>query len=233
MSVMWSLLRLFPLSFLFFILFAEATAQERFTISGFVKDGTSGETMIGAIISPGTGSNIGAATNIYGFYSITLPAGSYRLQYSYVGFATIVREINLDSDLRLNIDMFPDSKVLEELVITGARTDENVKGTEMGTVELTMEKIKSIPALFGEVDVIKALQLLPGVVAAGEGNSGMYVRGGGPDQNLVLLDDAIVYNSGHLFGFFSVFNSDAVKSTTLIKGSMPASYGGGCPAWWM
>jgi hypothetical protein len=171
-------------------------------------------------------TNLGASSNIYGFYSLTLPAGKYRLQYSYVGYTSIFREIDLNSDLRLNIDMFPDSKMLEELVITGARTDENVKGTEMGTIELTMEKIKSIPSLFGEVDIIKALQLLPGVVAAGEGNSGMYVRGGGPDQNLVLLDDAIVYNTGHLFGFFSVFNSDAVKSTTLIKGGMPASYGG-------
>jgi hypothetical protein len=211
---------------LLLLLFAGLSAQERFTISGYIKDATNGETMIGAIVSQGTATNLGASSNIYGFYSLTLPAGKYRLQYSYVGYTSIFREIDLNSDLRLNIDMFPDSKMLEELVITGARTDENVKGTEMGTIELTMEKIKSIPSLFGEVDIIKALQLLPGVVAAGEGNSGMYVRGGGPDQNLVLLDDAIVYNTGHLFGFFSVFNSDAVKSTTLIKGGMPASYGG-------
>jgi len=201
-------------------------AQNKYTVSGYVKDATNGETLIGALVSPGITTNMGASTNIYGFYSITLPEGQYRLQYSYVGYQNIIQDIDLREDLRLNINIQPDTKVLDEVVITGERTDENVKGTEMGTVELSIEKIKSIPALFGEVDIIKALQLLPGVVAAGEGNSGIYVRGGGPDQNLVLLDDAIVYNTGHLFGFFSVFNADAVKSTTLIKGGMPASYGG-------
>jgi hypothetical protein len=125
----------------------------------------------------------------------------------------------------LNIELKP-TTTLKEVEITSARKDEHVKTTEMGTVAMSVEKIKVLPVIFGEVDILKALQLMPGVQSAGEGNSGFYVRGGGPDQNLVLLDDAVVYNPGHLFGFFSIFNSDAVKNISLIKGSMPANYGG-------
>ena len=203
-----------------------AVAQEKFTLSGYIKDKASGETLVGATIGVIDSSGRGTTSNVYGFYSITLPAGNYKMIVDYVGYQNTAFELTLDKDVEYNIDLVSASDILEEVVVTGTRTDENVKSTQMGTVDLPTDRIKSIPALMGEVDIIKALQLLPGVQAAGEGNSGIYVRGGGPDQNLVLLDDAIVYNTGHLFGFFSVFNADAVKNTTLVKGGMPASYGG-------
>lgn len=200
--------------------------QDRFVISGYVQDASNGESLIGANVFIEGEELIGTTTNIYGFYSISIPTGTYKLVSSYIGYIDFTDSVTLSQDVRLNISMKPNAMALEEVVITSSRKDENVEGTEMGTVELSIERIKSIPALFGEVDILKAIQLLPGVQAAGEGNSGMYIRGGGVDQNLVLLDDAIVYNTGHLFGFFSVFNADAVKNTTLIKGGMPAQYGG-------
>jgi hypothetical protein len=216
----------------FFLVIQVVSAQDRpakFTVSGYVKDGDNGESLIGAnvyIEAAGLEDIIGATTNIYGFYSLTLPPGNYTLVASYLGYTDHREAIDLSGDLRINISLPHDNMTLDEVVVTSKRKDENISSTNMGTVELAIDRIKSIPALFGEVDVLKAIQLLPGVQAAGEGNSGIYVRGGGVDQNLVLLDDAIVYNTGHLFGFFSVFNADAVKQTTLIKGGMPASYGG-------
>jgi outer membrane receptor for ferrienterochelin and colicin len=199
----------------------------KYTISGYITDEQNGESLIGAsvFVVLKDGRKAGAITNVYGFYSLELPEGKYKINYAYVGFGTIVKEIDLKSSTKINISL-SEGNVLDEIVITSERKNENVQSTDMGRVELGIEAIKSIPALMGEVDVIKAIQLLPGVQAAGEGNSGIYVRGGGPDQNLVLLDDAIVYNPGHLFGFFSVFNPDAVKGATLIKGGMPSSYGG-------
>jgi hypothetical protein len=203
-------------------------AQKKLTISGFVKDKENGESLVGVnvYILDSLGDAEGTSTNIYGFYSLSLLPGSYTLTYSYLGFSDVKKNIVLDNDIQLNTELSTDSEVLDEIVITDKKAEENIKSTQMGKVELTTERIKSMPALMGEVDIIKAIQLLPGVQAAGEGNSGIYVRGGGPDQNLVLLDDAVVYNVGHLFGFFSVFNADAVKNTTLIKGGMPANYGG-------
>ncbi|MCB9034008.1 MAG: TonB-dependent receptor [Chitinophagales bacterium] len=209
-----------------FLLSASLQAQEKFTLSGYIKDTANGEALIGANIYLADSNLIGTTTNLYGFYSITLPQGNYKVAYSFLGYNTITRQVNLNQDVRLNLELQEEGEVMQEVVITGERKDENVTSTEMGTIELSAERIKSIPALLGETDVIKALQLLPGVQAAGEGNSGIYVRGGGPDQNIVLLDDAIVYNTGHLFGFFSVFNNDAVQNTTLIKGTMPPEYGG-------
>lgn len=200
--------------------------QETFTISGFLKDAKNGEALIGANVYVQGNTSLGATTNLYGFYSLSLPKGIHQIEFSYIGYHTQAKEINLDKDIRINLELSDDSKALEEVVITSERKDENVKNTVMGKEELSTDRIKSIPAFMGEVDIIKAIQLMPGVQAAGEGNSGIYVRGGGPDQNLVLLDDAIVYNTGHLFGFFSVFNADAVKNTTLYKGAMPANYGG-------
>ncbi|MCO5233517.1 MAG: TonB-dependent receptor [Chitinophagales bacterium] len=201
--------------------------EQKFTVSGYVYDASNGESLIGAsvYVTHSDGRKTGAATNVYGFYSIQLNEGNYELVYSYVGFATQIVKINLKSNLKQNVHLI-EGQELSEVVVTAERKDENVKSTDMGKVEMGIEMIKSIPALMGEVDVIKAIQLLPGVQAAGEGNSGIYVRGGGPDQNLVLLDDAIVYNPGHMFGFFSVFNPDAVKGASLTKGGMPASYGG-------
>lgn len=205
-----------------------AQAQSnKFTLSGYVKDLDNGESLIGVniYVKLPDGGTSGVTTNIYGFYSLTLAPGTYVVTYSYIGYASKEVTVELNDNKRVNVEL-SEGQVLQEVVVTGERKDENVKSTDMGKVELSGDRIKAIPALMGEVDVIKALQLLPGVQAAGEGNSGIYVRGGGPDQNLVLLDDAVVYNPGHLFGFFSVFNADAVKNTTLIKGGMPASYGG-------
>lgn len=215
-----------PQILLFSIFFpAIIQAQNKFTISGYVKDAASGEDLIGASIYIDGDNPVGSVSNVYGFYSITLPEGSYQVSYSFVGYQPQIRDIELTADLRLNVNLEL-KNILEEIVITAEREDENIQSTEMGTVDLSIEQVKTIPVLFGEVDVLKTLQLLPGVGSAGEGNSGFYVRGGGPDQNLILLDEAVVYNTGHLFGFFSVFNSDAIKNVTLVKGGMPAQYGG-------
>ncbi|MEZ5007493.1 MAG: TonB-dependent receptor [Chitinophagales bacterium] len=207
---------------------AKPSKDGKFTISGYIKDSGNGESLIGANLYVETVPPIGTTTNIYGFYSLSLEPGKYKLVASYIGFQNFVQEIDLTEDMRVNISLTEDGMALEEVEIVAKEKniDKNVEGTQMGTIELSTETIKSIPALFGEVDVLKAIQLLPGVQAAGEGNSGFYVRGGGGDQNMVLLDDALVYNTGHLFGFFSIFNADAIKNTTLVKGGMPAEYGG-------
>lgn len=167
----------------------------------------------------------GGQTNTYGFYSVSVPAGKYTVIFSFVGYKAITKEMDLSTSITFNAELESTTQ-MKEVSVTTQRKDENVKNADMGTVTLSMERIKTLPVLFGEVDVLKTLQLLPGVQSAGEGNSGFYVRGGGPDQNLVLLDDAVIYNTGHLFGFFSVFNSDAIKDVTLIKGGAPANYGG-------
>ena len=216
-------------SFILLALFSftnEKLSAQNFTISGYVKDSINGETFIGSTVRVKENSSLGAVSNAYGFYSITIPKGNYTIMYSYLGFKTVEKEIVLDKNLSINIDLAKNNFVSKTIVITDRRKDESVKNTQMGQIELSTEQLKNIPAIFGEVDVMKALQLLPGVLSAGEGQTGFYVRGGGPDQNLVLLDGATVYNTGHLFGFFSVFNSDAIKNTTLIKGGMPANYGG-------
>lgn len=219
-------MRAFFLYILLFISLQLFSQEEKYTLSGYLKDAKNGEVLIGANVYVQGNNALGATTNLYGFYSLSLPKGTYQIAFSYLGFITQIKEIILDQDTRFSIELSDDSKTLQEVVITDERKDENVKSTTMGKEELSTERIKSIPAFMGEVDIIKAIQLMPGVQAAGEGNSGIYVRGGGPDQNLVLLDDAIVYNTGHLFGFFSVFNADAVKNTTLYKGAMPANFGG-------
>jgi hypothetical protein len=201
--------------------------QEQFTISGYVKDKSSGETLIGTNIFLENNPSVGTVTNTYGFYSITLSAGQYRLVYSYLGFQDQVVDVELQSNQSLNIDLTSGIEMREVVVEAKVNEeDENVLSTSMGRVTLPIEQIKTTPALLGEIDILKTIQLLPGVSAAGEGSSGFYVRGGGADQNLVLLDEAVVYNSGHFLGFFSVFNADAIKNTTLIKGGIPAVYGG-------
>jgi hypothetical protein len=201
-----------------------AFAQKKVTLSGYMRDAQSGESLIAANVYIKE-LQIGTQTNTYGFYSISVPAGSYTVIFSYVGYALLTETMELKESKTFDAQM-QNQTVMKEVEVKAERKDENVKNTEMGTTTLSVEKIKTLPMIFGEVDILKALQLMPGVQSAGEGNSGFYVRGGGPDQNLVLLDDAVVYNPGHLFGFFSVFNSDAVKKITLIKGSMPANYGG-------
>ncbi|MBI1341889.1 MAG: TonB-dependent receptor plug domain-containing protein [Terrimonas sp.] len=207
-----------------FILFT-GIAQNKFTLSGYIKDSLSGESIIGATISV-NGQSKGVTSNLYGFYSLTLDEGSYLLTVSHVSYQPKVLDLLFEKDAELNIGMIPKSAVGTEVIVYSKRRDANVKNAQMGRVDLSIERIRNIPAFLGEVDILKAIQLLPGVRNAGEGNAGFYVRGGGPDQNLIMLDDAVVYNTGHLFGFFSIFNSDAIKNTALIKGGMPAQYGG-------
>lgn len=199
--------------------------QNKVSLSGYIRDASSGESLIGASIYIQE-VEIGITTNAYGFYSITIPAGTYTIRVTYLGYNTHQQTINLIENRTQNIGLISEGREIEEIVVNDVRKDENVQSTQMGTISLSTEKIKKLPVVFGESDILKAIQLLPGVQSAGEGNSGFYVRGGGPDQNLVLLDDAVVYNTGHLFGFFSIFNSDAIKNVTLIKGGMPANYGG-------
>jgi len=201
-------------------------AQNKYTLSGYIKDAASGETLIAANIYDKNDLTQGATSNVYGFYSLTLPEGDYTFIIKYLGYEDKEVTVALRESQTLDIEMNISGTLMNEVVVTGEQLDRNVESTEMGTVELSTETLKKIPALLGEVDVLKSIQLLPGVLSAGEGNAGFYVRGGGPDQNLILLDEAVVYNSGHLLGFFSVFNADAIKNTTLIKGSMPANYGG-------
>jgi outer membrane cobalamin receptor len=198
--------------------------SQNYTISGTVKDASNGEYIIGAnIYIKELGK--GVATNVYGFYSITIPIGDYTLACSSIGFNGQEQRINLNADKSISIELQPFVFVTDIAEVVGTRS-ENTDDTQMGRVELDVEKIKSLPAFLGEVDILKTIQFLPGIQSAGEGNTGFYVRGGGPDQNLILLDNAVVYNASHLFGFFSVFNADAVKNVEVIKGGMPASYGG-------
>ncbi|MFT3912025.1 MAG: TonB-dependent receptor [Ferruginibacter sp.] len=200
-------------------------AQKKYTISGYVKDGATGETLINATIAL-EGNTKGISSNQYGFYSITLNKGDYTLIASHIGYVSGVIKISLLSDTLLNIDLKSGVTLSQEVIVTARKRDNNVKTAQMGKISLPIEQIKSVPAFLGEIDLLKVVQLLPGVRNAGEGSAGIYVRGGGPDQNLILLDDAVVYNTGHLFGFFSIFNSDAIKNVSLIKGGMPAQYGG-------
>jgi outer membrane receptor protein involved in Fe transport len=199
-------------------------AQEKFTISGYVKDSLSGETLIGTSIAIAHQGK-GISSNQYGFYSITLPAGTYTLVISFIGYHPQQTTVVLDRNIQHNFQLLQNN-VMQEVIVSSRKRDANVQQAQMGKIDLSMNQVKQVPVLLGEVDILKTLQLLPGVRNAGEGNTGLYVRGGGPDQNLILLDDAIVYNTGHLFGFFSVFNSDAIKNISLIKGGMPAQYGG-------
>lgn len=218
-------MKIFVASLITCLLVLKISAQDKFTISGYVKDSTSNETVIGAIVSV-KGKVKGISSNQYGFYSITLEKGTYQLTVSHIGYQSKEVEIELNENKQFNFDLAPRVATSQEIVVYAKKRDLNVKAAQMGKFELSMNQIRSVPALAGEVDPMKVLQLLPGVRNAGEGNSGIYVRGGGPDQNLILLDDAVVYNPGHLFGFFSVFNSDALKNVSLIKGGMPANYGG-------
>ena len=200
-------------------------AQEKFTLNGYIKDSLSGETLIGANLSLRSAGK-GIVSNQYGFYSITLNKGVYQLFCSFIGFQTKEITINLNDNLQQNILLLPNSSIINNVTVIGKKRDNNIKTAQMGKFELSISTAKALPAFLGEVDILKTLQLLPGIRNAGEGNAGFYVRGGGPDQNLIMLDDAVVYNTGHLFGFFSIFNSDAIKNVTLIKGGMPAQYGG-------
>jgi hypothetical protein len=195
------------------------------TINGTIRDASTGEELIGAVTLIKELPDVGIVSNEYGFYSLTIPAGTYHLKTSFVGYIDMVKEVNLDKDIKMDV-LLNSGAQLQEVVVTAKKEDDNVKNAQMGTEKLDMLEIAKIPVIFGEKDVLKTIQLLPGVKSAGEGNSGFYVRGGASDQNLILLDEAPVYNASHLLGFFSTFNSDAVKDATLIKGNSPAQYGG-------
>lgn len=215
---------------LFFLSISNTKAKgeeivKKYTISGHVQDKSSGEDLIGATIYVKE-LKIGTTSNIYGFYSISLIPGIYTIQYSYIGFEKIEKTIELIENITYNIELAPSEQKLDEVVITGEAINKNVTSAEMSTVKMDVKTIRQIPALMGEVDIIKAIQLLPGVQTISEGSSGFSVRGGSMDQNLIQLDEATVYNASHLMGFFSVFNNDAIKDVKLYKGDIPASSGG-------
>ena len=197
---------------------------QRYTISGFITDESNGETLISASVMDKL-SGKGTVTNNFGHYSITLPSGDVALNYNYVGFAADLKEFRLTKDTVIHVKLSA-STSLQEVTVIGRRNELGVQGSQMSAIEVPIEQIKNIPTLFGENDLIKALQLLPGVQSGTEGSAGLYVRGGGPDQNLILLDGIPIYNVNHMFGFFSAFNTDAVKNVTLYKGSFPARFGG-------
>jgi hypothetical protein len=199
--------------------------QKKVTISGYVSDKDNGEILAGVTIFENN-LKTGTSTNAYGFYSLTIPAGNYYLQYSYIGYQTFYQKGIIDKDITLNIAIKSVETTLGEVIVEGKRTDDNVRSSEMSLVKLDIKTIRMVPSLLGEVDLIKVLQLLPGVQPTSEGATGFSVRGGSADQNLIILDEATVYNASHLMGFFSVFNNDAVKNVTLYKGDIPAAYGG-------
>jgi hypothetical protein len=215
----------FVILVLLFTIIIISSFANSYTLSGYIKDAKTGEGLIGASAYIKELKK-GIAANNFGFYSITLPEGKYTISFTYIGYTQQDFEVQVSKEIRLNVDMISADKLINEVTVSSKRSDKNVESSDMGRIELSMDDVKKLPALFGEVDIMRTIQLLPGVMSAGEGNSGFYVRGGGPDQNLVLLDNAVVYNPGHLFGFFSIFNSDIIKNTTLIKGGMPANYGG-------
>jgi hypothetical protein len=215
--------------FIFLILFIgiknEVMAQKNITVNGVIKDQSTGETLIGSSIQIEGLNRIGAVSNAYGFYSITITPGVYKFIFSYVGYQTQIKELSIDKDTQINISLISTNE-LNEVIVTAEKKNNNIVNPLMGVQKLNVKEINSIPVLFGERDILKTLQLLPGISSAGEGNSGFYVRGGSVDQNLILLDEAPVYNASHLLGFFSTFNSDAIKDVTVYKGGMPAQYGG-------
>ena len=200
-------------------------AQERFTLSGTVSDLKNNETLIGVTVVI-TELKTGTTTNEYGFYSISLPKGTYTLEISYIGFETVRSTIVLDKNIRNNVSLKESVQLLNEVVLTDRKVRTEIRKPEMSVNKLTIQEIKQLPVLLGEVDIIKSLLTLPGVTSAGEGQSGFNVRGGGADENLILLDEATIYNSSHLFGLFSVFNPDAIKDLKLYKGGIPARFGG-------
>jgi hypothetical protein len=211
---------------IYFLLSFCAFSQSKYTISGYVKDAKTGEELIGAAVFIKDLPATGVYTNAYGFYSITLPAGTYNVTAQYLGYTPLDVKIVLKQNIKQEFSLNEKLSEIKEVVITAERKDENIQKVEMGVEKMAMKEIMNVPVLMGEKDVLKTLQLTPGVKSAGEGNSGFYVRGGAADQNLILLDEAPVYNASHLLGFFSVFNSGAIKDVTLYKGSQPAEYGG-------
>ncbi len=215
------------LNFLLIILipFTSLSAQDRYTLSGYIKDAENGETLIGATVYLSSVDK-GVTSNEYGFYSISVESGTYEVEFGYLGYQSAREVVMLDQNRTLNIELAIEAEELTEVVVVSEAEDQNVREIEMSVNKMDIQTIKNIPNLLGEVEVIRSLQLLPGVSTVGEGASGFNVRGGSIDQNLILLDEAPVFNSSHLFGFFSVFNPDAIKDVKLYKGGIPSRYGG-------
>ena len=209
---------------LFLIVFPTLVFSQKFTLNGFVRDNSTGEELFGASIYENEGYK-GTTSNAYGFYSITLPKGEYNFVFSYIGYKTVTKTIVLDKNIDLNINLLK-SIIIDEVKVIGKKKEQVHETSKVSTIDLPIKQIEALPNIGGEVDILKAIQLLPGVQSGSEGSSGLYVRGGGPDQNLILLDGVPVYNASHLFGFISVFNSNAISNVKLIKGGFPARYGG-------
>jgi hypothetical protein len=222
------MLRHFTCRIVFLILapyFVCAQSSE-YTLQGYIRDAKTGEELIGATIAIAENTDLGTTSNAYGFYSFTLPAGIYTLRIGYIGYQDLVQNIDLSHNQKIDLPLLPTGFEIKELVVGSKRDDNRVTNAQMGTEKLDVAEIAKIPVIFGEKDLIKTMQLFPGVKSASEGSAGFNVRGGSTDQNLIILDEAPVYNASHLLGFFSTFNSDAIKDATLIKGNAPAQYGG-------
>lgn len=206
-----------------------AMAQQTYSVSGTVKDKKNGELLIGVSVKVSEDPSINVAANEYGFYSLSLPAGNYTIIISNPGYKDFEQQITVDQNMKLDLPLLPQeevTKTIDEVVVSAVKKDKNLTSAQMGTETLSIKNIEKLPVLFGEKDVMKTIQLLPGIKSNGEGSSGFSVRGGATDQNLILLDEAPVYNASHLLGFFSTFNSDALKDASIIKGNSPAQYGG-------
>lgn len=213
---------------LVFLLFSTSILAQDYTISGSITDATNGEDLFGATVIVKELTNTGAQSNVYGFYSLTLPKGEYTLLFRSSGYEDLTKSVELNENLTINVELGVPEEIqkIEEVTITSKKENDNITSAQMEVTRLNPKDIETIPILFGEQDIMKTLQLTPGVKGAGEGNAGFFVRGGGADQNLILLDESTVYNASHLLGFFSVFNSDAIKDVALYKSGIPAEYGG-------
>lgn len=203
-----------------------AQVKQSYSFSGIIRNSETGETLIGASVIVKELKSVGASSNAYGFYSITLPEGTYTVFVQYLGFKTTIDSVKLDRDMTINFRLVPEPIKEGEVVVSGERSNTNVTSTNIGSNSLQVKQVEAVPVLFGEKDIMKTIQLLPGIEAAGEGSTGFYARGGSSDQNLILLDEAPVYNPAHILGFLSVFNSDAIKDVTVMTGGIPAEYGG-------
>lgn len=210
---------------LFFLTCPILLKAQQHTLSGYVRDAENGEELIGVTVYVPE-LQLGVVSNVYGFYSLTLPEGTHRVTYSFIGYQTSEMTVTLDQGVSLNVELQPQAMEMQEVVIRDKAPDENITDISMSKNEIDIQQVKKLPALFGEPDIIKTIQLLPGVVTAGEGTSSFFVRGGSADQNLILIDEAPVYDPSHLFGLFSVFNADVIKDSELYKGGIPARYGG-------
>ena len=214
------------LSIVFFLIVSSCFGQKKFTLSGTITDAATGEQLIGATIRIKELPQTGTITNSYGFYSVVAPEGDYTIIFTYTGYQLVQQKVSLHQDQKVNLALLVNG-ALKEVVISADRpNNDNIVSPQMGVEKLNMAQVNQVPVLLGEKDILKTISLFPGVKSAGEGNTGFYVRGGGADQNLILLDEATVYNASHFFGFFSTFNSDAIKDVSLYKGGMPAEYGG-------